>query len=223
MIWKVLVVWLMVGALGCSSKPAVTGQDGGDPQASGVQQDQEAQRALGDDYSYDDVQDVGSDSMMGKAPVTRLEDERVPESLIIVEDDAHPTSVTERDRQQGLERDSEIVVTKTLPVFKDVYFDFDRRIPQDQMLQRLRGQANWLRANPETEVSVLGHCDIRGSREYNMVLGEKRAQWIKRFFMKQGIGEERISVISYGKEQPSCLKQTEGCHSKNRRAQLVLR
>ncbi len=162
----------------------------------------------------------GADIMDVHENVTRLDDEPVSDTLIIIEDERSNIATASGDRQDA--HKEKIVIETEHAVFEDIYFDFDRRVPQEQMLTRLTTQAEWLKSHRGAEVLVEGHCDRRGSREYNMVLGEKRAQWIKVFFMKSGVNGERISIISYGKERPGCLNETEACHSTNRRAHITL-
>lgn len=205
MIRGVLVLWILALGVGCSSTPEVAEEDAGGTEMA---MEESADIVLADEelYNMDDV--------------TRLDDERVPDALLILEEEKSGPAAISRDYQDA--GNAAIVIEKTHHVFEDIYFDFDRRTPQKRMLARLTTQAKWLRTYADAEVLVAGHCDTRGSREYNMVLGEKRAQWIKTFFMKSGVNRERISIISYGEEQPDCLNETEACHSKNRRAHIVL-
>ena len=208
MIRGVLVLWVLALGVGCSSTPEVVEED-----ARGVETAMEGSDVRG-------LSDQEEDIMEGHENVTRLDDERVSDSLIIIEDEDSSLAVAGAGRQDA--SDGEIIIAQAHKVFEDIYFDFDRRIPQQPMLKQLTTHAEWLRGHADAEVLVAGHCDTRGSREYNMVLGEKRAQWIKTFFMKSGVNGERISIISYGKERPSCLNAAEACHSKNRRAHIVL-
>lgn len=208
MIRGVLLFWILALGVGCSSTPEVVEEDAGGREMA----------MEGSDVIVPADQKAGIVESYGN--VTRLDDERVSNSLIIVEDEYPNFAAARVDRQDA--RNAEIVIAKEHAVFEDIYFDFDRRKPQERMLKRLTTQARWLRTHVDAEVMVAGHCDTRGSREYNMVLGEKRAQWIKLFFMKSGVRGERISIISYGKERPSCLNDIEACHSKNRRAHIVL-
>lgn len=208
MIRGVLLFWILALGVGCSLMPEVVEEGAGGREAA----------MEGSDVIVSADQEA--DIVEPHENVTRLDDERVSDSLIIVEDEGPNFAAARVDRQDA--RKAEIVIAKEHAVFEDIYFDFDRRKPQKRMLKRLTTQAGWLRTHADAEVMVAGHCDTRGSREYNMVLGEKRAQWIKLFFMKSGVSGERISIISYGKERPSCLNEIEVCHSKNRRAQIVL-
>lgn len=86
----------------------------------------------------------------------------------------------------------------------------------------LRGQARWLAANPEYTVTIEGHADEQGTREYNLALGARRANSAREFLMSQGIAGTRIQTLSYGKERPLEICSQEACYAKNRRAVTVL-
>ena len=105
---------------------------------------------------------------------------------------------------------------------EDVYFEFDsiRLSPQAQEI--LTQKANWLRANPAAEIIIEGHCDNRGTNEYNLALGEGRAQSAKAFLVDLGIDSSRLETISYGEERPIDHAQTEEGWSKNRRAHFEI-
>ncbi|HIA14394.1 MAG TPA: hypothetical protein EYN74_05835 [Nitrospirales bacterium] len=107
--------------------------------------------------------------------------------------------------------------------FENIYFDFNRWAIPTPMVERLTAHASWLRAHSGSEVRIEGHCDIRGSREYNMVLGERRARSVKDFLLDLGVKEVQLSLISYGKERLTCFEGKEGCHQDNRRAHLMLK
>jgi len=98
------------------------------------------------------------------------------------------------------------------------YFDFNKYNVRSDAAAVLRRQASWLMSNPEIRLVVAGHCDTRGSREYNLALGERRANAIKDFLVSQGVSASRISTVSYGKERPAALGDTEAAHALNRRA-----
>ena len=100
---------------------------------------------------------------------------------------------------------------------KDIHFGYNDYAIQPQDNDILRANADWLQQNRKTAVQVEGHCDERGSEEYNIALGAKRAQAAKDYLQTLGINAERISTISYGKELPLCTDQTEDCWSQNRR------
>ncbi|HWT97276.1 MAG TPA: peptidoglycan-associated lipoprotein Pal [Terriglobales bacterium] len=86
----------------------------------------------------------------------------------------------------------------------------------------LRRQAAWLSQHPQLLVTIAGHGDERGTREYNLALGERRATTVEQFLQALGVDPHRLSVISYGKEQPDCVDADEACWSRNRRAVTLL-
>jgi len=102
---------------------------------------------------------------------------------------------------------------------KDIHFGYNDYTIQPQDNDILRANADWLQqqANRSARVQVEGHCDERGSEEYNIALGAKRAQAAKDYLQTLGINADRISTISYGKELPLCQDHTEDCWSQNRR------
>ncbi len=100
---------------------------------------------------------------------------------------------------------------------KDIHFGYNDYTIQPQDNDILRANADWLQQNRTSRVQVEGHCDDRGSEEYNIALGAKRAQAAKDYLQTLGIDAGRISTISYGKELPICQEHTEDCWSQNRR------
>ncbi|MBI2986285.1 MAG: peptidoglycan-associated lipoprotein Pal [Deltaproteobacteria bacterium] len=104
----------------------------------------------------------------------------------------------------------------------DIYFDFDKYDLKTEARGTLKANAGWLKANPAARVEIEGHCDERGTNEYNLALGAKRAQAAKDYLVTLGISKERLSTISYGEELPVCKEQNEGCWQKNRRARFVI-
>ena len=105
---------------------------------------------------------------------------------------------------------------------KDVYFDFDRYDLNADARTILRGNADWLKSNPRARVEIEGHCDERGTGEYNLALGAKRAQAVREYLTSLGIDGARLSTISYGEEIPICKEQSEDCWRQNRRARFVI-
>lgn len=99
---------------------------------------------------------------------------------------------------------------------KDVYFDFDRYDLRPDARQTLKANADWLKANPGATAEVEGHCDERGTNEYNLALGAKRAQAAKDYLVSLGVAKERLSTKSYGEELPVCKEHNEECWQKNR-------
>jgi len=103
-----------------------------------------------------------------------------------------------------------------------VFFAFDRADISPEARQILVRQADWLRRYPNVTVTIEGHCDERGTREYNLALGERRAQAAKNVLVASGIPASRISTISYGKERPAVVGSSEESYAQNRRAVTVI-
>jgi peptidoglycan-associated lipoprotein len=104
----------------------------------------------------------------------------------------------------------------------DIHFGYNDYTVQPQDSSILRSNASWLQAHPNSNVQVEGNCDERGSEEYNIALGAKRAQAAKDYLTTLGISPGRISTISYGKELPRCHEHDEGCWQQNRRDHFVV-
>ena len=102
-----------------------------------------------------------------------------------------------------------------------IYFGFDQDAIDGQYTELLQAHANFLRSNPSYKVTVEGHADERGTPEYNISLGERRANAVKMYLQGKGVSADQISIVSYGKEKPAVLGHDEAAYSKNRRAVLV--
>jgi peptidoglycan-associated lipoprotein len=113
-------------------------------------------------------------------------------------------------------------ITPPSSPLKDVYFDFDRYDLNADARTILRGNADWLKSNARARVEIEGHCDERGTGEYNLALGAKRAQAVREYLTSLGIDGARLSTISYGEEIPICKEQSEDCWRQNRRARFVI-
>jgi peptidoglycan-associated lipoprotein len=106
---------------------------------------------------------------------------------------------------------------------KDVFFDFDKYDIRADDAKTLDSNAGWLKSNANNLVLIEGHCDERGTNEYNLALGERRAKATMNYLVSQGIQANRITIISYGKERPVCSEKSEGCWQKNRRAHFLVK
>lgn len=104
-----------------------------------------------------------------------------------------------------------------------VFFGFDKSSLTSEAVNTLKAQAEWLQANPDTNVIVEGHTDDRGTREYNLALGERRAVAVKNYLISRGVDAERIKTISYGKERPAVVGANEAAWAQNRRAVTVVK
>ena len=103
---------------------------------------------------------------------------------------------------------------------KDVFFDFDKYDIRANDAKILDTNATWLKSN-DNLVLIEGHCDERGTNEYNVALGERRAQATLNYLVSQGVQASRITIISYGKERPVCTEHTEDCWARNRRSHFL--
>lgn len=113
-------------------------------------------------------------------------------------------------------------VTAGTSPLKDVLFEFDSYDLRGDARDVLRSNADWLKSNPSVRIEVEGHCDERGTSEYNLALGAKRAQAVKDYLVSLGISVDRVSTISYGEEIPVCTEANENCWRQNRRARSVV-
>jgi peptidoglycan-associated lipoprotein len=104
----------------------------------------------------------------------------------------------------------------------DVFFDLDRSDLKDDGRAALQKNADWMRKWASTKITVEGHCDSRGTTEYNLALGERRAQAVKAYMVSLGVGTDRVLTISKGKEQPFCTEENESCWSQNRRGHFIV-
>ncbi|MFO1518745.1 MAG: peptidoglycan-associated lipoprotein Pal [bacterium] len=115
------------------------------------------------------------------------------------------------------------VKTETTAALKTIHFDFDKYNIRSDAAGILQQNASWLKANPNVNVIVEGNCDERGTNEYNMALGERRANAGKDYLTNLGVTGSRISTVSYGEERPVCQEHTEECWAQNRRDDFVVR
>ena len=99
-----------------------------------------------------------------------------------------------------------------------VFFGYDSSDLDSDALELLQDQVAWLKQNSDVSVTIEGHCDERGTREYNLALGEKRAQAVKNYLIGWGINPDRVSTISYGKERPAVVGSNDGAWAQNRRS-----
>ena len=105
---------------------------------------------------------------------------------------------------------------------KDVFFDFDMAILKEGEMDILKKNAEWIKKNGSVVVSIEGYADERGTGEYNLALGEKRAQMIKKYLTVFGAPQNRIATISYGEEKGFCKEHNEECWAQNRRGHFVV-
>lgn len=112
---------------------------------------------------------------------------------------------------------------RAIPELRTIHFDFDRSEIRPGDAALLDANAAWLRAHPEARVLIEGHCDERGTAEYNLILGERRARSAVAYLLGRGIADTRMTITSYGFERPLCTEHTEACWSRNRRAGFLVK
>ena len=107
-------------------------------------------------------------------------------------------------------------------MFGDILFDYDKYDVRGSYKEELQSVAAWMMKNTSATISIEGHCDERGTNEYNLALGDRRAKSVKDFLISLGVPSSRMETISYGEEKPLCTEQSEDCWAKNRRAHFVM-
>ncbi len=127
-----------------------------------------------------------------------------------------------RLRQMELERQRRIEAMAKAFEQKDIHFDFDKYDLKPEARATLRELANFLLEHPEFRVRIEGNCDERGTEEYNLALGEKRASAARDYLVSLGVSPDRIDTISYGESRPVCTEHNESCWWRNRRDHFVL-
>ncbi len=143
------------------------------------------------------------------------------------EDSTIPTdlpkeTITERDLAKVQPAELRPSAKELQTRIRDIYFDFDSYDLTDSAKETLKEVASLLLKNKGINLIIEGHCDERGTNEYNLTLGDRRANSAKEYLVSLGVPKSRIETISYGEEKPVCLEQTEECWMKNRRAHFVL-
>ncbi len=104
----------------------------------------------------------------------------------------------------------------------DAFFEFEKAELREDARTALAADARWLQKYPSVEIVLEGHCDERGTDDYNLALGDRRANAVKEYLASLGIAESRIRTVSYGKERPFCNQDTESCWQENRRAHFLV-
>jgi peptidoglycan-associated lipoprotein len=112
--------------------------------------------------------------------------------------------------------------TSGMVMQEDIFFEFDKSTLTPAAQDNLMQKAAWLRANANVTATIEGHCDERGTNEYNLALGDRRADSAKAFLVDLGIAASRLTTISYGEERSLCSQKNEECWAKNRRGHFVI-
>lgn len=152
----------------------------------------------------------------------QVETEEMPEPEEVP---SEPAMTEEDEVQPGLPSDVEELnrYLRDRGLIGDVYFDFDRSELRAEAREQLSRNADWLRSNSGYVVTIEGHCDERGTNEYNLALGDRRASSARDYLVSLGIEAGRMTTLSYGEELPVCTDSSESCWQRNRRAHFVVR
>jgi peptidoglycan-associated lipoprotein len=158
--------------------------------------------------------------------VVTIEEEPVTEGVTADDERARRKALEEqRIREERLREQAKTSRERAeLEEFQNehIYFEFDKSRLLPESKEILRNKAKWLMAHPDVSVIIEGHCDERGTSEYNMALGDRRAQSAKSYLVDLGIGSRRLMTISYGEERPLDPSHNERAWDKNRRDQFVI-
>jgi peptidoglycan-associated lipoprotein len=130
-------------------------------------------------------------------------------------------AIQDQDARERAERDRAAAEAARLKDLSRIYFDFDRAELSSEAREILGKVADQLKASPRMTLTIEGNCDDRGTNEYNLALGQLRADTTARYLQTLGIDKKRIKTISYGEERPVCTEATEDCWHKNRNATFV--
>jgi peptidoglycan-associated lipoprotein len=155
------------------------------------------------------------------APPEPIQSRQEPEKESVVAL-ARPPEPVEPEKDTRAERASqrEFAAVEEL---KAIRFDFDKAVIRTDAADTLVGYAAWLRDHEDSAVLIEGHCDERGTSEYNVALGDRRAKAVRDYLSLYGVAPERMSIVSYGKERPVCAAKTDACRDENRRAEFRLK
>jgi len=204
----------LIGMPGCSKKSV---QSGGDSQST-----QEMAKGGSSDSSKSGVgsfPDTGVQS--GDGGLRGLDknpsEERVGSGTMLAKVDPSSSAGRQMDEIRAEQAAS------SAAGLRDVLFAYDSWTISEDGRQALSRDAGWMKSNPSALVKVEGHCDERGTSAYNLVLGEKRAKAARNYLVELGVGANRLSVVSYGKERPSCNEHAESCYQQNRRGHLAVK
>lgn len=138
-----------------------------------------------------------------------------------------PVPRAEEPRESELKETPDKGVVRLPPSVKsgminDIYFDFDRYVIREDAKRTLDENADLFKGRPVKKVVIEGHCDERGTTDYNIALGERRAEVAKRYLTTMGVDVSKISIISFGKEKPFCKEHNEACWQNNRRGHFIV-
>ncbi len=197
---------------------------------SAFPENSEMSNAGSDDVSLGQEQ---AGQIQGELPINGLVEEPkiVAQADVVEENDSAASAASGEDAPMLIAkvvpqeaRDAEITTEALEVALSDVYFDYDQFAIREDASAALKANAQLLTGKLAGKSIVIeGHCDERGTQSYNIVLGERRAKAVKRFLQDLGVPEENLQIVTFGKDKPFCLDQTETCRQENRRGHFVIR
>ena len=204
----------LIGMPGCSKKSVQSGGDSQSTQGMAKGGSSDSSRSGVGSYPDTSVQPSGGGLRgLDKNP----SEERVGSGTMLAKVDPSSSAGRQMDEISAEQAAS------AAAGLRDVFFGYDSWTISEDGRQALTRDAEWMKSNPSSLVKVEGHCDERGTVAYNFVLGEKRAKAARNYLVELGVGANRLSVVSYGKERPSCNEHAESCYQQNRRGHLALK
>ena len=205
---------VLIGMPGCSKKSVQSGGDSQSTQGMAKGGSSDSSRSGVGSFPDTGVQPGGGGLRgLDKNP----SEERVGSGTMLAKVD--PSSSAERQMDEIRAEQA----ASAAAGLRDVFFAYDSWTISEDGRQALSRDAEWMKSNPSALVKVEGHCDERGTAAYNLVLGEKRAKAARNYLVELGVGANRLSVVSYGKERPSCDEHAESCYQQNRRGHPVVK
>ena len=161
---------------------------------------------------------VSTQDTLSKAPEGQADSPGSETDQAWREEDIAGQTEAESGSADEFTTDDGVLMNRERFVNADIFFEFDSSTISTEAEAILRAKAEWMQRNPSLSIVIEGHCDNRGTTEYNLALGERRAENVKRFMIDLGVSETRIRTISYGEERPLDRGDTEEAWRKNRRA-----
>jgi peptidoglycan-associated lipoprotein len=157
-----------------------------------------------------------------KKPPTTTEGAKPGETPSRPETTVQPPSTTPPGGVESAELPADVREINARGYLKDAFFDYDKSDLRDDARTALAADADWLKKNRTIQFLIEGHCDERGTSEYNLALGDRRANAAKEYLVSLGVDASRIRTVSYGKERPFCNQSSEDCWQQNRRAHFLV-
>jgi len=157
-----------------------------------------------------------------KKPPTTTEGAKPGETPSRPETTVQPPSTTAPGGVESAELPADVREINARGYLKDAFFDYDKSDLRDDARTALAADADWLKKNRTIQFLIEGHCDERGTSEYNLALGDRRANAAKEYLVSLGVDASRIRTVSYGKERPFCNQSSEDCWQQNRRAHFLV-